>query len=113
MWDYFWAGLLAGLGVWIVSEVFFRLFRSAPLRRAGAALAVLIPADEKTENLEYLLRRAERVLSDGDLTAGRIFVADRGMDVSSRQIAVRFGGVRLCTEKELGPAIAGLLPAKE
>ncbi len=105
--EYFWAGLLVGLLIWTVAEVSCQLFQ----RKKGRAGAfVLVPVEGDGEDLEYILRRARGQLSVGDFSSGRILVVDRGMSAAARQVALRFEGVRLCTEKELGPVVAGLLP---
>ena len=113
MGEYFWAGLLTGLLIWVVAEVSGWLFRRRPMGRAGAALLALIPAEGKAEGLEHLLRLARTELSGGRFPSGGIVVIDRGMETEARQMALRFEGARVCREKDLGPALAGLLPPEE
>ena len=112
MWEYFSAGLLAGLLLWILTEVCCQLIRRRPLDRAGAAAFAVLPAAGRMEDLEYLLRRTKAQLAEGDLPAGRILVLDRGMDPAARQVVLRFPGARLCTESELGPLLAGMRPGR-
>ena len=112
MGEYFWAGLIAGLFIWVVTEVCCQIFRRGPMRRVGAAAFAVLTAEGHVEDMEYLLRRAKAQLAEGEFPAGRILVGDRGMDAATRQIALRFEGARLCTEKDLGPVLAGMLPAR-
>ena len=111
MWEYFSAGLLAGLALWVLTEVCCQLIRRRPLERAGAVVFAVLPAEGRMDELEDLLRRAKAQLAEGDLPAGRILVLDRGMDPAARQVALRFPGARLCTEAELG-LLAGMLPGQ-
>ena len=110
MGEYFWAGLLVGLLIWVTAEVCFQLFRSRPLKKAKAVMVALIPASGRAGQLEQLLRQVKSHLSGGDFPSGWILVVDQGLEPEARQVALRFGGVRLCAEKDLGMALKGLLP---
>ncbi len=110
MGEYFWAGLLVGLLIWVTAEVCFQLFRSRPLKKAKAVMVALIPAAGRAGQLEQLLRQVKSHLSGGDFPSGWILVVDQGLEPEARQVALRFGGVRLCAEKDLGMALKGLLP---
>ena len=110
MGEYFWAGLLTGLLIWAAAEVCGWIFRRRPMGRAGAALLAPIPAEGKAGELEHLLRLTRAELSGGRFPSGGIVVIDRGMEPEARQVALQFEGARVCREKDLGPALCGLLP---
>ena len=104
MGGYFWAGLLAGLLIWVLAEVASRLRRPVSRKLLETVFAV-VEAEEPGEDLEYCLRRLRADLSGSGFSRCQVLLLDKNLDEEAKAVASRIGGVRICSEKELSALV--------
>ncbi len=98
--EYFWAGLLLGLLIWVLAEAAMQ-FRRPVCKRLRERVFAVVQADGPVGEMEYCLRRIRADLAGCGFNGCEVLLLDENLGPEERDAAARLEGVRLCTGEEL------------